>query len=178
MDTFVKVLLYATLSGVHLMVLFVMVRGFKVRRLEGVYHRALKSKEYDKALTAINTALDMQPQSPELYQYRARLYIALDDYTAAEADCTRSLTFYQAASAYLDRAQVRLSLDKAKEALIDANHAIACSRYWWKAYFMRAKTYAALGHRNVALNDLEQALECGADQPEVKQLYSQLQQKV
>jgi tetratricopeptide (TPR) repeat protein len=178
MDTFVKILLYTTLIGVHLMIFFVLLRGYRVRRLEGIYQRAFKAKDYPKAMSAINAAIEMQPQSPELYQQRARLFLALDNYAAAEADCTQSLTYYQAASAYLDRAHARLSQNKAKDALIDANHAIACSRYWWKPYFMRAKTYIALGHPAVAISDLEQALECGADQQEVKQLYSQLQQMV
>lgn len=177
MDAFVKILLYATLIGMYIMMLFVTARGFKVRRLELIFQRALKAKEYEKALQAINEALNLQPQSPELFQQRARLHMAMGNYTAAESDCTNSLAFYQVASAYLDRATARLSLDKARDALIDANHAIACSRYWWKCYFLRAKTYLALGHPKVALQDLEQAIECGADQ-EVKQLYSQVSQMI
>jgi tetratricopeptide (TPR) repeat protein len=178
MDAFVKLLLYITLIGVHLMVLFIMARGLKVRRLEGLYQKAFRAKDYPKALIAINSALELHPQSPELFHYRARVYLAQGDYAGAEADCTRSLTFYQAASVYLDRATARLSLEKPEDALIDANHVIACSRYWWKGYYIRAKAYLALGHPNVALYDLEQAIELGADQTEVQPLYAQVKEQL
>lgn len=177
MSVFVNLLLYASVLGMYAVIAVVTIRGLRVYRLKEDFNRAFAAKDYQNALFLINRALELQPSAAELYHLRARLHHEMGNYAAAESDCTRSLSYYHTAGAYLDRAAARLALDQARKALLDTNHAIACSRFWWRCYFMRAKVYLALGHPKVALEDLEQAIECGAE-AEVTQMYRRLCQQL
>jgi tetratricopeptide (TPR) repeat protein len=159
----VQPLLYAILCiGLVIMtgfILVAMVRGLQLQIIDFRFRRAMSAKSWAVALDIISRALKISPTSPLLYYERAKVYTELGQYEAAEADYTHGMRYSQGATAYAGRAAVRLALGRTKEALIDANHAIACSRLWWRGYYERGRVYAALGHPLVALDDFNQALE-------------------
>lgn len=131
----------------------------RLYRLETRFRRQLLAGEHQAALSTISQALNLDPCAPSLYQNRARIHYELGDYFSAESDYTQGMRFSQGATAYAGRAAVRLALGETRSALIDANHAIACSRLWWRGYYERGRVYGALGHHEIALDDFEQAFE-------------------
>lgn len=131
----------------------------RLYRLESRFRRQLQGAEYQAALATISQALVLDPSAASLYQSRARVYYELGDYFSAEADYTQSMRFSQGATSYAWRAASRLALGETRRALIDANHAIACSRLWWRGYYERGRVYATLGHFAIALEDFDQAFE-------------------
>lgn len=159
----VQKLLYAVLCiGLVVMTIFILtalIRGIQLQFLDLRYRRQMAAKNFPAALAFIERALKVSPTNPMLYYERAKIHTELGDYEAAESDYTHGMRFSQGATAYAGRAAVRLALGRTKEALIDANHAIACSRLWWRGYYERGRVYIALGHPGVALDDFNQALE-------------------
>ncbi len=144
---------------IAVLMLVATVRGFQLQLLEIKLRRQMIAKDYPAALETVARALKINPTGALLYHQRAKIQAEMGDYLSAEADYTHGLRFTQGATAYAGRAAVRLALGRTKEALIDANHAIACSRLWWRGYYERGRVYAALKHYAVALDDFNQALE-------------------
>ena len=148
--------------GLAVMLIFVLwtvVRGFQLQFLEIRYRRHLQNKEYAEALKIIEQSLRISPGNSLLYHQRAKVYAEMGDYLSAESDYTQGMRYGQGATAYAGRAATRLALGRYKEALVDSNHAIACSRLWWRGYYERGRVYTALGHYAVALDDFNQALD-------------------
>ncbi|HEX2914917.1 MAG TPA: tetratricopeptide repeat protein [Chloroflexia bacterium] len=164
-----QVLFYVALSlGLGLLTFFVlwaMLRGVQLQILELRMRRQLNQKDFEGALVTIGQALRLNPAGGSLYYQRAQLYTQMGDFLSAEADYTHVLRFSQSATAYAGRAAARLKLDMTKEALVDANHAIACSRLWWRGYYERGRVYATLGHYSIALDDFNQALDLNRTPP-------------
>lgn len=155
--------LYALLilggTVVSFYVVLAVVRGFQLQVLEIQLRRQIALKNYPQALAIIQKAFRLNPAQADNYYQRAKIYTALGDYHSAEADYTAGLKFSRTAPAYAGRAAVRLALGRDHEALVDANHAIACSRLWWRSYYERGRVYSALGHYQIALDDFDHALE-------------------
>ncbi len=142
-------------------VLWSIVRGFQLQVMEIQFRRHLQNEDYQSALLTIQQSLRINPLNGLLYCHRAKVYSAMGDYNAAESDYTQGLRYGQggsASSSYAGRAAARLELGRYKEALIDANHVIACNRLWWRGFYERGRVYASLGHDMVALDDFNQAL--------------------
>ncbi len=149
-------------SGLALVTLFIVmatIRGCQLQWIEIRFRRQFATKQYDEALNTLDQALKLNPTNPIYYHQRAKIHAELDDFLSAEEDYTHGMRFAQGATAYAGRASVRLALGRYKESLIDANHAIACSRLWWRGYYERGRAYAALGHYAIALEDFNQTLE-------------------
>ena len=150
-----------TLGGlaVSYYVVLAVIRGFQLQILEIQLHRQIRLKDYPLALATLQQSFRINPTHADIYFQRAKIYTALGDFVSAEADFTAGLKVTRNAPAYAGRAAARLALGRTNEALIDANHAIACSRLWWKGYYERGRVYQALGHFQIALDDFDQALE-------------------
>lgn len=164
--------LYALLAlgGLLIGLYFVaaVVRGFQLQVLEIQLRRHLALKNYPQALALLQKTFRLNPSHSEIYFQRAKIYAALGDYGAAEADFTAGLKFIRNAPAYAGRAAARLALDRPGEALVDANHVIACSRLWWRGYYERGRAYNALGYYEIALEDFDHALTLNRQaQPEI-----------
>jgi Flp pilus assembly protein TadD len=143
-----------------------LIRGFQFQALEIQLRRQIGRRDYRQALETIQKALRISPTYTGIYFQRAVVYAALGDFLSAEADYTTSLKFTPNAPGYAGRAAARLALGQLNEALIDANHVIACSRLWWRGYYERGRVYAALGHLQIALDDFEQALALNQAAPD------------
>lgn len=150
-------ILGAALVGYYMVL--ALIRGFQLQVLEIQLRRQMALKHYPQALALIQQAFRISPTHTDIYFQRAVIYAALGDFLSAEADFTAGLKFNRSAVAYAGRAAVRLALGRLNEALIDANHVIACSRLWWRGYYERGRVYTALGHFQIALDDFNQALE-------------------
>ena len=172
MNDLIRILLWAVLSvGLAVMLAFVgwtILRGFQLQLLEILYRKQLHHQDFQGALQTIQRSLRISPSDALLYQQRARVYTQLGDLEAAETDYTQGMRYGQGTSAstnYVGRAAVRFELGRYQEALVDANHAIACSRLWWRGYYERGRVYAALDHPAIALEDFNQAFELTQQPP-------------
>jgi tetratricopeptide (TPR) repeat protein len=159
----IQFILEAALTiGLVLMFIFVIwtvIRGIQVQLLELKFRRHLQNKHFEEALEVIEQSLRISPGDAFLYYQRAKVWAEMGDHQAAESDYTLGMRYGHGATAYAGRAAARYALNHYKEALVDANHAIACSRLWWRGYYERGRVYAALGHYAVALDDFNQAFD-------------------
>jgi tetratricopeptide (TPR) repeat protein len=146
-------------------VMLAIIRGFQLQVLELQLRRQIALKNYPLALATLQQAFRINPTHADIYFQRAKIYAALGDFLSAEADFTAGLKVTRNAPAYAGRAAARLRLGRTNEALIDANHVIACSRLWWRGYYERGRVYQALGHFQIALDDFDQALELNRLEP-------------
>ncbi len=153
-----------TIGGIGYIAIVTMQR-IRLYRLENRFRQQVQAGEHRAALTTITHALQLDPCAASLYHNRARVYYELGDFFSAEADYTRGMRFSQGATSYAGRAAARLALGETRSALIDANHAIACSRLWWRSYYERGRVYTVLGHHKIALEDFEQAFELTRNPP-------------
>ncbi len=163
MTAILQFMLYAGLiAGLLVITIYVLIgcwRGFELQMLDIRLRRQLANKDYNAALSTIQQKLKLQPADAYFYFQRARIFALTGDFNSAETDYTFGMKFSQGAVAYAGRAAARLSLGRLREALIDANHTIACSRSWWRGYYERGRVYKALGHYKVAIEDFNQAIE-------------------
>lgn len=141
------------------------VRGFQLQVLEIQLRRQIALKNFPQALAILQHIFRLNPDQADNYFQRAKINAALGDFFSAEADYTAGLKFIRNAPAYAGRAAARLDLGRINDALVDANHAIACSRLWWRGYYERGRAYSALGHYAIALDDFDHALELNRVSP-------------
>ncbi len=175
MNTLATITFYGAMLLLLGLLAVAIVKRVWLYRMERGYRLAMRSNNYDRAVSFMNQALDFSPATSLYLQNRARAFYEAGEFAKAEADYTTCLIIYQSASIYLERAMVWLAQGLTSEALVDANHAIACSRFWWRCYFVRARVYFALNHYTVALDDLEQAIEYGASHhPEARTLAAEI----
>jgi len=179
MNTLATITFYGAMLLLLGLLAVAIVKRVWLYRLERGYRLAMRVKEYDRAVSFMNQALDFSSATSLYLQNRARAHYEAGDYARAGVDYNRCLAIYQSASLYLERAMVWLAQGLTSEALVDANHAIACSRFWWRCYFVRARVYFALNHYAVALDDLEQAIEYGAaHHPEARSLATEIRKRL
>jgi tetratricopeptide (TPR) repeat protein len=139
-------------------IILAVIRGFQLQILEIQFRRQVALKNYPLALAILQKTFRLNPSHAEIYFQRAKIYAALGDFDSAESDFTAGLKFTRNAPAYAGRAAARLAMGRATEALVDANHVIACSRLWWRGYYERGRVYNELGYFQIALDDFDQAL--------------------
>jgi tetratricopeptide (TPR) repeat protein len=156
-----QLVLYALLTVGSLLtgfyIILAVIRGFQLQVLEIQLRRQVALKNYPLALATLQKTFRLNPSHADIYFQRAKIYAALGDFDSAEADFTAGLKFTPNAPAYAGRAAARLALGRPGEALVDANHVIACSRLWWRGYYERGRVYHALGYFQIALDDFDQA---------------------
>ena len=164
-----QIFLYALLilggTVVSYYVVLAVIRGFQLQVLEIQLRRQIALKNYPLALATLQQVFRINPAQADNYFQRAKIQAALGDFLSAEADFTAGLKFTRNAPAYAGRAAARLTLGRVNEALVDANHVIACSRLWWRGYYERGRVYSALGHYQIALDDFDHALELNREAP-------------
>ncbi len=146
-------------------IILAVIRGFQLQILEIQLRRQLALKNYPLALATVQKTFRLNPSHADMYFQRAKIYAALGDFDSAEADFTAGLKFTRNAPAYAGRAAARLALGRLDEALVDANHTIACSRLWWRGYYERGRVYKTLGYFQIALDDFDQALSLHRQSP-------------
>ena len=158
------VLLYGLAGlGVMLFLAFVfygITQQMRTYRRVALFRQQMNQGLYYDALETIKQAISINRFDGQCYLQQAQAHIKLRDYLAALNDYNLALRHSRSgdeATAYAGRASVYCCLEKYKDALIDANHAIACNRHAWFTYVARGHAYLGLGHYKVGLEDFEQA---------------------
>ena len=107
-----------------------------------------------EALAALSKALDLKPDSAEVYNGRGGAKLILKNYQDALADCDEAIRLKpDYAEAYNTRALVRQRLERYQDALADCDEAIRLKPDYDQAYNTRGTVMHLLGeHRNTIVN--------------------------
>ena len=124
----------------------------------GGYH--LRRQDFDRALAIYNQAIIRRPNAPGLYVNRAVCHMNLLDLRAARADTDQALALTtKNYIAWALRGEL-LALEKAyPEALEAYNRAIALQPNWAVLYLDRGGLYQEQGMLDLALEDMDRAVE-------------------
>ena len=123
--------------------------------LGGVYQ---ESKQLDKALVAINQAIRLQPNNPNLYNQKFFVLNSLKRYEEAELVITKAIGLSRRASFYLNRGLVYYNQKKWELALANYNEAIAINPDLALAYNNRGMIYYDQKKFLLALTDFKKAV--------------------
>jgi serine/threonine-protein kinase len=119
----------------------------------------------EEALAAFDRALELAPDAPELYGYRARLHWDAMRFEAAEADYTRALELApQRADLRLDRAVTRVNRQSFAAAIEDYDLLMREHGDEARLYGLRGASRVGVGDREGALADFEEQVRLGPDE--------------
>jgi len=141
-------------------VLYGATQQMRTYRRVALFRQQMTQGYYYDALETIKQAININRYDGQCYLQQAQAHVKLRDYQAALDDYNLALRHSRTgdeAAAYAGRASVYCCLEQYNDALVDANHAIACNRHAWYAYVARGHAYLGLEHYKVALDDFEQA---------------------
>jgi tetratricopeptide (TPR) repeat protein len=117
-------------------------------------------KEYGKALVDVTRAIDLNPQNPYGYIFRASIYGKLNQVKEAIADATRAISLNpDKASYYRYRGAAYLAADQPINALNDLTKAIELGEREAAVYENRGLANARLTRYHDAVIDLSHALD-------------------
>ncbi|GCA94739.1 serine protease [Microcystis aeruginosa] len=134
------------------------------------YYNSLSSalqnvKRYDRALTAINRAIEIAPRS-SWYSNRGNIYKELKKWDLALADYNQALTLNPNNSrAYIARADVYEERKEWDLALADYNRAIEIDANFAAAYISRGSFYTDRKQWDLALADFNKAITIDPNDP-------------
>ncbi|MBC5797866.1 tetratricopeptide repeat protein [Sphaerospermopsis sp. LEGE 00249] len=118
-----------------------------------------ESNQLDKALAAINKAIQFQANNPNLYAQKYSVLISLKRYREAEAAINKAIELSPRAVFYFIRGIVHLQLGNTQGAIDDSNLAIKINPNLAEAYFLRGGTRWQLGNTQGAIDDSNQAIK-------------------
>ena len=123
-----------------------------------------KRKYYDSdaegALENFNKAIELTPNDPEIYKFRAKSKVSLEDYQAAIENYNQAIKLNpDDASAYKERAEAKRKLGNHTSAIADYNQVIKLNPDDASAYKERAETKRKLGNHTSAIADYNQAIK-------------------
>ncbi len=123
--------------------------------------------EWEEAIQEFSVALERDPESWLVYLYRSEAYLRIGEYHAALQDLDRVVASRPAASyltvAHTNRGRVHMFLGDPYRALIDLNVAVNLSPSDGFAHFVRGMIQIEMGHSELGVADLEEALALGLD---------------
>ncbi len=136
----------------------------------GLYQMRLElfaaGREPAANIADLNQLIRLQPDQLRWLTDRAESEIARGNFRAAIADYDRVIQRAAAADAYTDRGEARLAMGDLKGAIADFDQAIAQvvpadrkSAAHIRPYVSRAEAYERLGQYNLALSDLQAAVQ-------------------
>lgn len=122
-----------------------------------------ESGDYEAAITAYSTALEIDPRSAEAYIGRGWAYHLLKDYQHAIADYVKLLEIDPKNDvAWMQCAIARTMSNDPEHALSDINKSIELNPKEPQAYYTRGSVFEALGKVADAVRDYRQALSIDA----------------
>lgn len=116
-----------------------------------------KSGDFEKALSEFSSALDMEPDRPEILHNRGRALAGLEQYVRAAEDFSKALeTSKNPNEILLDRAAAYFHSGDSKKAIKDYNRIIKNDSSYAKAYYGRGLTYMKLRDFDRAIKDFQE----------------------
>jgi tetratricopeptide (TPR) repeat protein len=121
-------------------------------------------QDYEGAIAAYNTALEQNPNDPDILIKRGEAKSKLKNYQGALADIGKALTINSRQPvAYKKRGDVKLDMGHLDEALEDYDEAIRLNPQYWEAYDKRGNTKLQKGNASGALEDVNRAINLKSD---------------
>ena len=121
------------------------------------------SNQLDKALAAIDKAIQLQPNNPNLYNQKWAVLRDLKKYREAEAAINKAIKLSPRAAFYYNRGNFRYGLGDKQGAIDDFNQAIKINPNYARAYFDRGNARYELGDKQGAIEDFNQLLKIFPD---------------
>ena len=123
--------------------------------------RAVRAKDYDKALQIVNGQIEAHPGDADAYDRRSAIYALLGRYDQALADCDKAISLEPgAAFHYFNRGAIYEQRKEYQLAVNDYTKALSLSQngdhLQGLMYFNRARAYTAIEAYDKALADLKQ----------------------
>ena len=133
------------------------------------YERGLELQERGNlpdALEAFGSAIELDPDMPDLYTARGYVYYLYGATSSALADLNRALEINPDSSqAYYYRGLVLASADDPDDAVLNFSKAVQLDPSMTMAYYSRAKVYFEDEEYELALEDLSAAIDTDPDMP-------------
>jgi len=128
--------------------------------------RALK--KYKEAINDYSLALNVNPDDRRAHWNRAACYNYNGDYELADAEYTKTITYYAGDNAnltrlYCDRARMEMGEQKYKEALRDDSLATTCDDKYALAYWGMADAYSQMGNFQQSIHWYKETMKYYAD---------------
>ena len=121
-----------------------------------------KKNRFSKARQELDKAIEMNPQNPEAYFWRARTLIKMVQYDEAVKDLEKVIDLKPAYSPAYDNLGWLLMLSKRhEESLSYLNRSIELKPENGWAYYMRGRVFSEMGDLNQALNNAKTACKMG-----------------
>jgi tetratricopeptide (TPR) repeat protein len=122
-------------------------------------------QDYEGAIAAYNTALEQNPDDPDILIKRGEAKSRLNDFTGALKDMDRALNINTSQPvAYKKRADVKFDMGNLNDALADYDEAIRLNPQYWEAYDRRGNAKLQTGDAGSALEDINRAIELKSDE--------------
>ncbi|QSV71128.1 MAG: tetratricopeptide repeat protein [Aphanizomenon flos-aquae KM1D3_PB] len=123
------------------------------------YYLSIESNQLDKALAAINKAIQLQPNNPNLYNEKLAVLRDLKRYREAAAAINKAIELSPRAAFYYNRGNVRDDLGDKQGAIEDYNQAIKFNPNLAQPYYNRGNVRNELGDKQGAIEDYNQAIK-------------------
>ena len=117
-----------------------------------------------EAIAEYNESIRHDPQNPEHYYSRGRLYLNIGHFQRAINDYDRAIRLdpWHAVAHYL-RGEAYGQMGQEQQVIEDFNEAIQLNPRLVDAFFARARAYTVLGMEEKAARDVDQAVIMGID---------------
>ncbi|CAG8728110.1 15109_t:CDS:2 [Gigaspora margarita] len=122
-------------------------------------YAAYQIGDWNRAINDLNYAISKKPKKTRAYSLRGEVYRLRSMYEKALGDLNKSLKIQKCIFALRSRAEIYISTQRYKEALLDLDLALGMKPQNVFIIVRRAKIYCLLGLYNKALKDLNYALE-------------------
>jgi tetratricopeptide (TPR) repeat protein len=125
---------------------------------------ALKHRDYDGAMAALDSAAHSDPGNADVYLERAQLFSLEGQHNRAMEDAARAVTLApRNALGFVLRSELETLDGDADGALADAGRAVALEPNSETGYAARAEGYAAKGQWDLAMRDSDAAIRVAPD---------------
>jgi tetratricopeptide (TPR) repeat protein len=122
-----------------------------------------QGNQVEKALSALNEAIKLKPESSDAFRLRASCYIRKKQFDLAYADCNQAIELNKTnATAYNERAVCQTFKSDYKAALADYNEAIRLNPKDGMCWYGRAWTQNKLKEYKGAIQDATEAIKLDA----------------
>jgi len=120
---------------------------------------AFLNEQYQNAISNYDKAIEIEPNNPNYYYYRAQTNVNLGQYNEAIVDYDRVIKLKPDNPLYyFGRAQAKVELEQYEEAIADYDKAIDLSPDLSNYYYFRARAKEELGQYDEVIADYSEAL--------------------